>query len=100
MASPPFHLMGIAGQLVIPLYAGTRILLWDLTPPADSVPVPTPENTIQTLKAFGCDATTAVPSFLVNWAQNEEAVQYLRQMDHVVRCLLFLFAESLCLTPF
>lgn len=84
MAPPPFHMIGIIVQLLVPVYKGTTILLWDLTPEGHPVPVPTPENTIQTLETFGCDSTLVMPSFLVTWAQNEKAVEYLSQMDYIV----------------
>lgn len=72
MASPPFHIMGIIVQILVPLFTGTKILLWDLTPEGHSIPVPNPENVVQTLVAFGCTSTLVVPSFLVNWARNDE----------------------------
>lgn len=89
IAAPPFHVMGIIAHLLVPLFTGASILLWDITPVGTSVPVPTPENTIQSLKSSGCNSTMVVPSFLVAWARDEEAVQYLKQMNYVVRCVFF-----------
>lgn len=80
--------MGILLQLLMPMYTGATILLWDLASEGNPVPIPNPENTMQTLVAYGCTSAVVVPSFLAVWAQNEETVEYLRQMDYVVSSLL------------
>lgn len=76
--------MGIFMQVILPLYIERPILLWDVTPKGSSVPVPTPENVIQTLADYACTSMMIVPSFLVAWAHDEKAVECLQQMNYIV----------------
>lgn len=85
MAMPPFHIIGLMSQSFIPLYSGTSIVLWDLTAEGATVPTPTPDNTIRALSSFHCDSTIIVPSFIVQWAQDWEATEFLKTMDYLVR---------------
>lgn len=73
-------------HLLVPIYTGATILLWDITPAGQSIPIPTPETVLHILVASRASSAIVVPNFLVAWAQNEEAIECLRQMDYVV-CL-------------
>lgn len=89
MASPPFHIMGIILQLMVPLYSSKPVVMWDISDNGASAPISTPEKTLQAMMLTGCSSTMIVPSFLVTWASNEEAVTFLAQMDYVV-CSIFM----------
>ncbi|KAF8312105.1 acetyl-CoA synthetase-like protein [Clavulina sp. PMI_390] len=84
MAAPPFHILGMILQLWVPIANGVTILLWDLAPENTPPPVTTPENTIQAITKFECDATCVVPAFLVQWARNKESVQALAKLGRVI----------------
>ena len=79
---PPFHLMSFYSQVLMPLAAGTTATFW--APTSAPPPVPTPENTLVGYKAANCNSLFVVPSFVLNWAQDDSSVEYLSTMDYVV----------------
>lgn len=78
--------MGFITQLMLPLTFAVPIALWSVSTESDAVPpISTPQNTIEAMALSGCTTTLNAPSFLVGWARDNKAVDYLRQMTHVVR---------------
>lgn len=82
MASPPFHMMGFWSQTLFPMATGSKIVLWA---PASPPPVPTPESVIASMRLAKCTAALVVPTFLVSWARDAEAVKFLATMKIIVR---------------
>ena len=105
---PSFHLMGQVGQIITSLYTGSTVALWapasfdgaeyskqDATPP-----IPTPENVIQAMRAARATGVLTVPSFVVSWSHDEEAVQTLIPLEYIVSLPFLLLPTFSCLYTF
>ncbi|KAF7293800.1 Nonribosomal peptide synthetase [Mycena chlorophos] len=83
---PAFHAFGVLMQFVGPLAHG---LVSCLAPPStingDCVPpAPTPQSTLANAKKTKVDAIVTVPAFILEWAKNEEDVEYLVSLKLLV----------------
>lgn len=79
---PPFHLAGIYSDLIQPMGSGTSIVLFQLVYPGTlSV---TPEATIDLFSKIKIDCLMTVPSFLVAWAKDEQAIGILQKLKFIV----------------
>ncbi|PCH36937.1 acetyl-CoA synthetase-like protein [Wolfiporia cocos MD-104 SS10] len=83
-ALPPFHTLGLTGQLLIALISGRPSALFaPRTHRGEALGVPTPEGTLEVVRAAGVDVLLCVPSFLEAWAQDEESVRFLATLPAV-----------------
>ncbi|KAJ7072833.1 hypothetical protein C8F01DRAFT_972227, partial [Mycena amicta] len=79
MALPPFHIAGLTGFLLQPLYGNTPAAVY---PPTASAPeqtpiFPTPDNILLYARRTGCQTLMIVPALLAIWVKSPEAVAYL-----------------------
>lgn len=91
-ALPAFHLMAQIAQVVTPLYTGSPVALWapafsgvEHLPP----PVPTPESSLQAIRLSRATAILTVPTFVVSWSHNEDAIETMRSLEYVVSYYLY-----------
>ncbi|KAJ7056386.1 putative aminoadipate reductase [Mycena amicta] len=85
-ALPPFHAMGIFTQFMCPIFLGLTACLYPPASTIDEHRVPgnaTSENSLENAKKVGASGLVAVPSFLLDWAQREEDVEYLKSLNIV-----------------
>ncbi|GBE84591.1 acetyl-CoA synthetase-like protein [Sparassis crispa] len=83
-ALPPFHTMGVCMQLYAPLASGQPVALY--TPRSHlnlPPPVPTTQNVLDVVRRTKSSSIVPVPSFLEEWAQNEEDVKLLASLEVV-----------------
>ncbi|KAJ6553198.1 hypothetical protein B0H19DRAFT_1030245 [Mycena capillaripes] len=85
MMLPPFHILGLTGQLLAPL-AGTCCAVF---PPTATSPsalpiVASPETILDYARETRCRTLTTVPSLLATWSTAPPAVAYLKTLDTVI----------------
>nr|GAT45909.1 acetyl-CoA synthetase-like protein [Mycena chlorophos] len=84
-ALPAFHAMALFIQFLAPVFCGITACLY---PPLSlreyRVPVSaTPQNALEQAKRARVDGVICVPAFLLEWAEREEDVQYLKGLKLV-----------------
>ncbi|KAH9928993.1 hypothetical protein B0H21DRAFT_700203 [Amylocystis lapponica] len=82
MALPPFHTIGLCYQLLVPLLSGYPSALFAPCAPAPPV-VPNTENILEASRITGVTALLNVPTFLEEWAQDDNAIEYLKTLKCV-----------------
>lgn len=88
MHFPPFHLIGVVAQILVPLAAVTCVALYPPTSfadPAAATIIPTSDNIMEHCKRTNVTAVLAVPTFLEAWVSEPESVQWLRSLQFIVR---------------
>ncbi|KAJ6611012.1 hypothetical protein B0H10DRAFT_1953401 [Mycena sp. CBHHK59/15] len=85
MALPSFHVLGMYGQLLRPLYGGICAAVY---PPVarspNALPVfPSPDNILDHAQKTKCNGITVIPALLATWSNSPDAVAYLKNL-HLV----------------
>ncbi|KAJ7052219.1 putative aminoadipate reductase [Mycena amicta] len=86
-ALPAFHAMGSFTQFMSPIFLGLTACIYPPVSTAEEYRAPanaTPENALENAKKAGANGILTVPAFLLQWAQNEEDVEYLKSLNLVV----------------
>jgi len=87
MGLPPFHSLGVAMQLQLPLaYLGTAVVYPpQVTTDQRAVPIVlTSDNILDGVRRTRCKAMVVVPTFSEQWAASTEAIGALTKLDQVV----------------
>ncbi|KAF7293886.1 Acetyl-CoA synthetase-like protein [Mycena chlorophos] len=84
-ALPAFHAMALFIQFLAPLFCGITACLYPpLSMTEYRVPVSaTPQNALEQAKRARVDGVITVPAFLLEWAEREEDVRYLKGLKLV-----------------
>ncbi|TRM56544.1 hypothetical protein BD626DRAFT_618939 [Schizophyllum amplum] len=82
---PPFHAFAIYIQLIVPLYGGAAIALFEpvARTPHDVPPPPTPDHQLSAARASGSTAIITVPAYLQIWATDPEAIDFMKDLQVV-----------------
>ncbi|KAF8971819.1 acetyl-CoA synthetase-like protein [Flammula alnicola] len=85
MHLPPFHAMGIAMQVSLPLYLGVTVALFPPVVQNDRmVPIsPTPDNILSHIERTQSTCVLAIPAFLQTWVQDKRSTDTLSRLDFV-----------------
>ncbi|KAL1660867.1 hypothetical protein GGF50DRAFT_118539 [Schizophyllum commune] len=80
---PAFHTFGVCLHLLAPLYGGAEIALHMpvAKTPTDVPPPPTPESQLEAARACCCTAMMVVPAYIHQWAEDPNAVEYLKTLQ-------------------
>ncbi|KAJ7067512.1 putative nonribosomal peptide synthetase [Mycena amicta] len=85
-AIPSFHAMGVFMQFASTIFLGLTACIYPLASTAEEYHVPpnaTAENALENARRAGANGIMTVPAFLVEWAQREEDVEYLKSLNRV-----------------
>ncbi|KAJ6617577.1 putative aminoadipate reductase [Mycena sp. CBHHK59/15] len=85
MALPSFHMFGIYGQLLQPIYGCIPVAVYPPTAISpDALPViPSPENIIEHARKTNCKVMMGLPTLLAVWSKSPETIAYLKTL-HLV----------------
>ncbi|KAH7912703.1 putative nonribosomal peptide synthetase [Hygrophoropsis aurantiaca] len=87
MGLPPFHSYGFAIQVYSPMACGISVSIFAPTSvddPRITPTIPNSDNMLDCARKTGTTIITSVPSFLEQWAMDENAVNYLKTMEYVI----------------
>ncbi|KZT61229.1 acetyl-CoA synthetase-like protein [Calocera cornea HHB12733] len=83
MGLPVFHGLGVVVTLGAPAAGGVVSLMFK---PSSPPIVPTSDTVLSACQRGGADLLMAVPTFFVDWSQNQAAVQYLASLKSSMYC--------------
>ncbi|KAF7332719.1 Acetyl-CoA synthetase-like protein [Mycena kentingensis (nom. inval.)] len=88
-ALPSMHVTGAVMQLIFSLCTSSSVAIYPpaaLRAPGEYCPPPvaTAQNALENARRAGATGITAVPSFIVEWAQDPGAVEYLKTLNVVI----------------
>ncbi|KAJ7077669.1 putative aminoadipate reductase, partial [Mycena belliarum] len=93
MPIPGFHLIGIYGLLLKPIYGGITIALYPptaLTPGA--LPVfPSPDNILANTRKTKSRVMFTLPALLAIWAKSPDAIEFLKTLSFIATQLIQAF---------
>ncbi|KAF9235375.1 putative nonribosomal peptide synthetase [Melanogaster broomeanus] len=87
MSLPPFHALGLAAQLYIPIASLVTAAIYpprSTTDPHTPPVIPSSDNILDSLRQTKCNLLVTVPTFLEQWATSKDAVEELKKMDLVL----------------
>lgn len=90
MALPPFHLSGIYGQLLEPIYGGIPVALYPPTALSpDTLPIlPSPDNIIAHTRKTKSGMLMCFPTLLATWSKSPDDVTFLKTLSFIVSPLI------------
>ncbi|KAF9232860.1 putative nonribosomal peptide synthetase [Melanogaster broomeanus] len=87
MLLPPFHALGLAAQLHIPI---ASLITATIYPPCSTTDPHTPpviplfDNILDSLQRTKCNLLVTVPTFLEQWAMSKDTVEELKKMHLIL----------------
>ncbi|KAJ7609417.1 hypothetical protein FB45DRAFT_762383, partial [Roridomyces roridus] len=85
MGLPPFHIFGLASQLIRPLSGIYAAVFPPTATTPDALPMSaSPDRVLEHARRTKAQSLTAVPAFLVTWFNSPEAFEYLKTMQAII----------------
>ncbi|KAJ7198969.1 hypothetical protein GGX14DRAFT_525295, partial [Mycena pura] len=85
MALPGFHLAGLLGHCLQPIFGSTPAAVYPPTVTSlDKLPIfPTPDNILHHARKTNCRSLMSFPALLAAWAKSPDAIEYLKTYEFV-----------------